>query len=69
MQAPQHLVTNIEYKLKPHRRGTEFLRARIDACANVNFMPISVYKLLYKDPDCTKLAPSNKVAAKTYTTE
>ena len=38
-------------------------------CANVNLMPISVYKLLYKDDDCTKLAPSNKVAVKTYTTE
>ena len=32
-------------------------------------MPISVYQLLYKDPYCTKLAPSNKVAVKTYTTE
>ena len=32
-------------------------------------MPISVYKLIYKDEDCTKLAPSNKVAVKTYTTE
>ena len=41
--APQHLVTNLEYKLKPHKKRTKFLRARIDTCANVNLMPISVY--------------------------
>ena len=68
MQATQHLVTNIEYKLKPHRR-TKFLRARIDTCSNVNVMPVSVYHLTYKDPDCTKLAPSNKDGIFTYTTE
>ena len=67
--APQHLVTNLEYKLKPHKKRTKFLRARIDTCANVNLMPISVYKLLYKDDNYTKLAPNNKVAVKTYTTE
>ena len=32
-------------------------------------MPISVYKLLYKDQDCTKLEPSTKADEKTYTTE
>ena len=67
--APQHLVTNLEYKLKPHKKRTKFMRARIDTCVNVNQMPISVYKLLYKDEDCTKLALSNKVAMKTYTIE
>ena len=66
---PQHLATNIEYKLNPHRRRTRFLRARIDTCSNVNLLPISVYKLMYKDPECTKLEPSNKVAVKTYTKE
>ena len=66
---PQHLATNIEYKLKPHRRRTKFLRAKIDTCSNVNLLPISVYKLMYKDPECTKLEPSKKVAVKTYTTE
>ena len=67
--APQHLVTNLEYKLKPHKKRTKFLRARIDTCANVNLIPISVYKLLYKDPDCQKLAPSNNSNVKTYSTE
>ena len=65
----QHLATNIEYKLKPHRRITMFLRAKIDTCSNVSLIPISVYKLIYKDQDCTKLEPSNKAAMKTYTTE
>ena len=37
---PQHLATNIEYKLKPHR--TKFLRAKTDTCSNVNVIPISV---------------------------
>ena len=45
------------------------MRARIDTCASVNLIPISVYKLLYKDNDCTKLVPSNKAAVKTSTTE
>ena len=66
---PQHLVTNLQYKLKCHRRRTKFLRARIDTCSNVNVMPISVYKLMYKDPDCTKLAPSKKNGIYTYTNE
>ena len=65
----QHLVTNLEYKLKSHRRRTTFLRARIDTCSNVNEMPVSVYHLIYKDPDCTKLVPSNKDGFFTYTTE
>ena len=65
----QHLVTNLEYKLKPHRRRTKFLRARLDTCSNVNVMPVSVYHLIYKNSDCTKLAPSNKDGIFTYTTE
>ena len=69
MNKPQHLVTNIKYKLKPHRRRTKFLRAKIDTCSNANLIPISVYKLIYKDEGCTKLEPSNKAAMKTYTTE
>ena len=57
----QHLVTHLEYKLKPHRRRTKFLRARIDTCSNVNVMPVSVYGVMYKDPNCAKLAPSKKM--------
>ena len=43
--------------------------ANIGTCSNVNLIPISVYKLIYKDKDCTKLEPSTKAAVKTYTTE
>ena len=67
--APQHLVINLEYRLTPHKKMTKFLRASIDTCTNVNLMPISVYQLLYKDPDCQKFAPSNKSKVKTYSTE
>ena len=65
----QHLVSNIEYKLKPHRRRTKFLRVRIDSFSSINVMPVSVYHLIYNDPDCTKLASSNKYGFFTYTTE
>ena len=67
--APQHLVTHLEYKLKPYKKKIKFLRARIDTCANVNLMPISIYRLLYKDPDCQKLATSNKSNVKINSTE
>ena len=65
----QHLVTNLEYKLKPHRRRTKFLRARIDTCSNVNVMPVSAYHVMYKDPDCAKLTLSKKNGIYTYATE
>ena len=65
----QQLVTNLEYKLKPHRRRTKFLRSRIDTCSNVNVMPVSVYCVMYKDLNCIKLAPSKKNGMYTYTTE
>ena len=67
--APQHLVTNLEYVLKPHKKRTKLLRARIDTCTNVNLMPISVYKLLYKDSDYVMLVPSSKDGIASYTTE
>ena len=45
------------------------MRPRLDTCADVNIMPASVYKLVFKDPDCTKLAPSSKLEIGTYTTD
>ena len=68
MQTTQHLIKNIEYKLKPHRRRMKFLRARTDTYSNVNVMPVSGYHLIYKEPNCTKLAPNNKDGIFTYTT-
>ena len=57
--APEHLFTNVEFKVKPHKIKTKFLQARIDTCANVNIIPVSMYKYLFKDPDCTKISPSD----------
>ena len=64
---PHHLITNPEYRLKLHHKS-QFLRAKLDTCANVNIMPASFYKLVSQDPDCTKLAPSSKLEIGTYTT-
>ena len=57
--APQHLITNLEYVLEPHKKRTKFLRARIDTGTNVTILPISVYIVLNKDPDCDMLMPSS----------
>ena len=67
--ASQHLVTNLENVLEPHKKRTKFLRARIDTCANMNILPISVYRVLYKDPDCDMLVPSSKDGMSSYTAE
>ena len=65
---PHHLITNPAYRLKPHHKRNQYLRARLDACADVNIMPASVYKLVFQDPDCKKLAPS-MLEIGTYTTD
>ena len=63
---PKHLVTNLEFKVKPHKRKTKFLWARAYTCADVNLIPVSIYKKLFKDEDCTLIVPSNLQLA-TYT--
>ena len=55
--APKHLFTNLEFKVKPHKKKPKFLQARIDTCADVNIMPVSMYKYLFKDPHCATIAP------------
>ena len=65
---PHHLITNLAYLLKPHHKRNQYLRARLDTCADVNIMPASVYKLVFQDPDCKKPAPS-KCEICTYTTD
>ena len=52
-----HLITNIAYWLKQHHTRNQYLRARIDTGAEVNFMPVSVYRLIYHDHDLKKLTP------------
>ena len=63
-----HLITNLAYKLKQHHKRNQYLRARLDTCANVIIMPASVYKLVFHDPDLKKLAPS-KFEIGTYTAD
>ena len=63
-----HLITNLAYKLKPHHKRNQYMRARLDTCTEVNIMPASVYKLVFCDPDLKKLAPS-RLEIGTYTTE
>ena len=49
-----HLITNIAYRVKQHHTRNQYLRARIDTGAEVNLMPISVYRLIYHDQDLKK---------------
>ena len=64
--APKHMFTNLEFKVKPQRNKTKFLQVRFDTCAEANLMPVSIYKKLFKDEDCTQIAQSNLQLA-TYT--
>ena len=36
---PSHLITNLAYRLQPHHIGNQYLRARLDTCADVNVKP------------------------------
>ena len=63
-----HLITNIAYWLKQHHTRNQYLRARIDTGAEINLMPVSVYKLIYHDQDLSKLTPCN-LKIRTYTTD
>ena len=45
---PHHLITNLAYRLKPHHKRNQYLRAGLDTCANVNIMLASVYKLVFR---------------------
>ena len=53
-----NLITNLAYRLKPHHKRNQYLRARLDTHTNVNIMPASVYTLMFQDPDLKKPAPS-----------
>ena len=65
---PHHLITNFAYWLKPHHKRYQYVRARLDTCADVNRMQASVHKLVSQDPDCKKLA-SSKLEIGIYTTD
>ena len=65
---PSHLISNLAYRLKPHHTRNQYLRARLNTCTDVNIMPASIYKLVFKIPDLKKLAPST-LETGTYTTD
>ena len=65
---PQLLITNLAYKLEPHKKS-QYLRARLDTCSDVNIMSVSVHHFIFKDADCMKLAPSNKLEIGTFTSD
>ena len=44
---PAHLIANLAYRLKLHHTRNQYLRARLDTCADVNIMPASVYRLVF----------------------
>ena len=66
ISTPYHHITNLAYRLKPHHIRNQYLRARLNTCANVNIIPASVYKLVFQDPHYKKLAHS-KLEIGTYT--
>ena len=51
-----------------HENRNLYLRARLDTCADINIMPASVYKLVFKDPSKEMLIP-NKLQIGTYTND
>ena len=65
---PVYLMANLAYRLKEHHTRNQYLRARLDTCADVNLMPMAVYCLMFKDPQLKKLTPSN-MEIETYTSE
>ena len=65
---PACLITNLPYRLKPHKNRNLYLRARLDICTDVNIMPTSVYKMVFHDPNLEKLNP-NKLQIGTYTND
>ena len=65
---PLYLMANLAYRLQGHHQRNQYLRARLDTCADVNLMPMVVYCLMFRDPELKKLIPSN-MEIETYTTE
>ena len=65
---PACLITNLPYRLKMHENRNLYLRARLDTCADVNIMHVSVYKLVFHDPNLVKFTPS-KLRIGTYTND
>ena len=65
---PACLITNLPYRLKMHENRNLYLRATLDTCADVNIMHVSLYKLVFHDPNWVKFTP-NKLWIGTYTND
>ena len=61
-----HLIANIPYRIRQHQSHHEYLRVWLDACADVNIMPRSVYQIMFNDPMVKQLAP-NDISLGVYT--
>ena len=55
---PVYLMANLVYHLQMHHRQNQYLHVRLDTSADVNFMPVAVYQLMFKDPSLKKLTLS-----------
>ena len=44
-KAPQHLVTNLAYKLNPLKKEDKIFESRIDTCTEANIIPLSVLQV------------------------
>ena len=65
---PTCLITYLPYRLKMHENRNFYLRARLNTCPDINIMPASVHKLVFRDPSMEKLIP-NKLQIGTYTSD
>ena len=54
-----YLMANLVYCLQEHHTRNQYLRARLDTCADVTLMPMAVYCLMFNDPGLKKLTSSN----------
>ena len=53
------LYDSIPYRLQPYHKHNKYLHVQLDTCSDVNLMPKSVYKLVFNDPNTSKLAKSD----------
>ena len=60
------LYANITYRLQPYHKNNKYLCVQLDTCTDVNLMPESVYKLVFNNPQTSKLAKNN-IDLKVYT--
>ena len=50
LYAPQHLVTNLAYRLNPQKKKIKYLRARIDTCAEANIFTTKCVQVDFQGP-------------------